>query len=219
MARETLIGDFGSFVDVSLGVELTSSESLVSGDWYLVTGVDVSSSGFDAGAEAGYLIRSDGGETLAGTDTCKLLTLTTLCDIQNWKLDFAKDDIEVTTLCDDQKKYLPAKSDVSGTSTGVFKIGITDTVGGIQNAFVDMVQASGTYAVNKLNDSSIYVQLVTQDSTEVGESEQFYFAPITFSTFSQGATSGEAQTYEAAFKVAPDEANGVKLAYYSFTHS
>lgn len=219
MARETLIGDFGSFVDVSLGPELVASETLVDTEWYLVTGIDATSSGFDANAEVGYLFRSDGTETLAGTDTCKLLTMTTLCDIQNWKLDFAKDDIEVTTLCDDQKKYLPAKSDVSGTSTGVFKIGITDAVGGIQNAFVDMVQASGTYTVNKLNDGSNYVKLVTQESTNSGESEQFYFAPITFSTFSQGATSGEAQTYEAAFKVAPDDTNGVKLAYYSYTHA
>ena len=218
MARETLIGDYGSFQTISLGTDLIVAEVLTLGEWYLPTVIDPST-GFDANAEVGYLFQSDGTETLVGSDVCKLLTMTTLCDIQNWKLDFTKDDIEVTTLCDSQKKYLPAKSDVAGSSTGVFKIGITDAVNGIQNAFVDIVQASGTYAINKLNDSSIYVKLITQEATDSGETEQFYFAPISFSTFGQGATSGEAQTFEASFKVAPDETNGVKLAYYSNTHA
>lgn len=218
MARATLVGDFGNFVKVTLGTEVSAAAVLDDGTWYLMTAVDDSSSGFGSNAEAGYLIRGDGVITLAGDDKAKPLSLTTLCDIQNWKLDFSKDEIEVTTLCDDQKKYLPGKSDVTGSSTGVFKIGTTDLDDGILNAFVDIVRASGTYSIDKLNDSSIYAQLVTQEKTDTGETEQFYFAPITFSTFNQGATVGEAQTFEAAFRIAPDETNNVKLAYYTYTH-
>lgn len=218
MARGRLIGDFGSFYTAVLGSEIIAAATLADGTWYLITAVDASSS-FGANAEVGYLIRGDGVITLTGDDKAKPLTLTELCDIQNWSLDFSKDEIEVTVLCDDQKKYLPGKSDVTGSSTGVYTIGVTDLDDGIQNAFVDIVRASGTYDIDKINDSAIYAQLVTQEDTTAGETEQFYFAPITFSTFSQGATVGEAQTFDAAFRIAPDTTNGVKLAYYTFTHS
>ena len=219
MARATLIGDYGKFVDVTLGAEVSSGTTLTADTWYLVTGIDDSASALPAGAEVGYLVRAAGTETLATGDTAKPLTLVNKCDIQNWNLQFTKDEIEVTTLCDDQKKYLGGKSDVTGSSTGVFKIGTTDGDDGLQNAFADIVQASGTYAVNKLNDEIKYALLVTQKDDTVGETEQFYFCPISFTSFSQGATIGEGQTFEAAFRIAPDETNGVKLAYYSYTHS
>lgn len=219
MAKETLQGDYGAFENITLGSEVSAATTLDADTWYLVTAVDASASAFPAGSEAGYLIRAAGTETLAGTDTAKPLTRTRLCDIQNWNMEFSKSEIDVTTLCDDQKKYLPGKSDVTGTSTGVFKIGITDAVNGIQNQFVDIVQASGTYAINKLNELTVYVFLVTQKDTDAGETEQFYFAPINFTTFGQGATEGEAQTFESGFRIAPDDTNGVKLAYYSYTHS
>jgi hypothetical protein len=219
MARVTLVGDYGNYYSVVLGAEVTATTTLTAGTWYLITAVDSSSSGFPAAAEAGYLIRGDGAILLAGTDTAKPLTLTAQCDIQNWSLDFSKDEIEVTTLCDDQKVYIPGKSDVTGSATGVFKIGTTDVDDGIQNSFVDIVRASGTYDIDKINDSIKYVWLETQDLQTTGESQQFYFAPITFSTFGQGAVVGEQQTFESAFRIAPDGTNGVKFAYYNYTHS
>ena len=218
MARVTLVGDFGSFFTGTFGAEIVALATLADGTWYLVTAVDASSA-FGANALPGYLIRGDGVITLVGDDTAKPLTLTELCDIQDWSLEFSKDEIEVTSLCDDQKVFLPGKSDVSGSANGVFKIGTTDLDDGIQNAFVDIVRASGTYDIDLINDSIVYVQLETQGLTTAGETQQFYFAPITFSTFGQGAVVGEKQGFTSAFKFSPDGTNGVKLAYYTYTHS
>lgn len=217
-AKTRLKGDYGKITTMTLGTEVSASTTLTEDTWYLVTAIDSSSSGFPSGATVGYLILSDGTETLAGDDKAKAVTFTDKCDIQSWKLDFSKDDIDVTTLCDNSKTYLPGDTDITGSATGVYKIGTTDEVGGIQNAFVDIVQASGTYAVNTINDDQIYLKLVTQEDTDNGETEQFYIMPVTFNTFNQGATRGEAQTFEAGFRLAPDDVNGVKFAYYSYTH-
>lgn len=219
MARDRLEGDYGKFVKAVLGAEVSSGTTLTDETWYLVTAIDGSSSGFPAGAQVGYLLRSGGTETLAGDDTAKPLTLTDLCDIQNWGMDFSKAEIDVTTLCDDQKKYLAGKTDITGSSTGVYTIGTTDANGGIQNNFVAIVEASGTYTIHEIDDGTLYVQLVTQKDDSAGETEQFYFAPITLTSFSQGATEGEAQTFDSSFRISPDETNGVKLAYYSYLHS
>jgi len=219
MAKTRLKGDYGKITTLTLGAEVSATTTLTEDVWYLVTAIDDSSSGFPAGATVGYFYRSDGSETLAGDDTCKPATFTDKCDIQNWKLDFSKDDIEITTLCDNTKTYLPGDTDITGSMTGVFKIGTTDTVGGIQNAFVPIVQASGTYAVNAINEDQIYLKLVTQEDTDTDETEQFYIVPATFNSFNQGATRGEAQTFDAGFRLAPDDVNGVEFAYYSYTHS
>lgn len=217
MAKDRLIGNDGKFVKATFGAEVSASTTLTADTLYLVTGVDTSSSGFPAGAEAGYLLYAAGTETLAGTDTAKPVTLVDLCDIQGWSINATKADIEVTTLCDSQKIYRVGKPDQTGTSTGVFKIGTTDLDGGIQNKFVDIVRvASASYQIDKLDDEPIYAQLITQKDTDSGETEQYYFAPIAFNSFSQGANVGdEAQTFEAGFRITTDATNNVKFAYYS----
>jgi hypothetical protein len=221
MAITTLKGEYGKLVTVTLGAEVTSGTTLTDETWYLVTGVDSSSSGLPSGAAVGYLLRSDGTEALAGDDAAKPLTKTDLCDIQSWNMDFSRADIDVTTLCDDQKRYLAGKTDVNGTLEGVFKIGTTDQDGGLLNKFVALVDAaSGSYDIDAIDDSAIYAELVTQKNTDAGETEQFYFAPLTINAFSQGASAGdEAQTFSSGFRISPDDTNGVKLAYYSYTHS
>ena len=220
MARVTLSGKMGKASSMALGVDIIVAATLDVGIWYLVKSIDASASALDAKAEVGYFFRALGTETLVGTDIVKAATFTDKCDIQAWSLEFTKEDIDVSSLCDKQGKvYIPGDTDISGSLTGIFKIGTTDAVGGIQNSFVDMVQDSGTYAVNKIVEEILYLRLLTQDSTTAGETEQFYLVPATLNSFNQGATRGEAQTFESGFKPTSDEDNGVKLAYYSHLHS
>ncbi len=220
MARITLSGKMGKASSATFGADLIASEELVDGKWYVVMSIDDSSSGLDANAVVGYMFRSDGTETLSGDDIVRLVTFVDKCDVQAWSLSFTKEDIDVSSLCDKQGKvFIPGDTDIEGSLTGIFKIGTTDAVGGIQNMFVDIVQASGTYAVNKILEEILYLRLLTQDSTNSGETEQFYLVPATLNSFNQGATRGEAQAFESGFKPTADEENGVKLAYYSYTHA
>ena len=220
MARVTLSGKHGKATGATFGADIIAAATLIDESWYLVKGIDASSSVLPTGAVVGYMFRSDGTETLVGDDIVKLATFVDKCDIQSWSLEFSKEDIDVSSLCDKQGKvYIPGDLDVTGNLSGVFKIGTTDAIAGIQNAFVDIVQASGTYAVNAIEEELLYLKLYTQDDTDTGETEQFYLVPAFFNSFNQGATRGEKQAFESGFKPTADEDNGVKLAYYSYEHT
>ena len=217
MARDRLIGDYGKLATGTLGVEETTT--FADGTYYIISGVDASSA-LNGTPEVGYLYRG-GGETLVGDDAGYPLTFTDKCDLQNWSLEFAKGEVDVTTLCDDQKVYKASKTDVTGSLEGVNTIGVTDADGGFQNNFIDIVkQSSSTYVINKIDDGLIYAFLYTQESTASGETESLYVAPIEITGFSQGASVGdEAQTFSTPFRLTTDSVNGVKPHYFQYEYA
>lgn len=219
MARDRLVGDYGKVVQAVYGSEVIAAGTLTSGTWYLITGVDGSSPAFNGSPEVGYLYRG-GGETLATDDKALPLTETDLCDIQGWSLSSEKGEIDVTSLCDDVTVYKLGKSDVSGSLTGVYTIGTTNIDDGIQNGFVDIVkQASSTYTISKINNSSIFVKLYTQKDTTSGETESFYYAPVVLNSFEHNVAQGEGQTFTSGFRITTDPTNNTKYQYVEYTHS
>jgi hypothetical protein len=207
MARTRLIGNYGKYASGALGAEV-STGTLTKDALYVVIKLGTSST-LPAGLEVGYIFKSDGTEDITSSlDVVKLLSLTDLCDIQSWSLDFTKDETEVTTLCSDQKEYLAGRADTSGSATGVFSVGTTDLDGGFVNKFVDIVRqadAGGAVTIDKIDDSNIFAILYKQDSQESGETETFYVMPATITSFSDSVSGSDAQSFTSAFRQAPND--------------
>ncbi len=216
MARERLIGFYGKYAQAVLGAEETAT-TLTADTYYVVTGLG--GTGIPAGAELGYVFLSNA-ETISGADAVKELTLTDLCDIQSWSMEFSKAEVDVTTLCDDQNKYLAGRDDVTGSVEGVYTIGVTDTDGGLANAFFDIVRqtgAGGAITIDHLDSEPIVAILYKQKLTDAGETEQFYIAPATVTSFSDSVSGADAQSFSSSFRIAPNDEINFQLV--SVTHT
>jgi len=213
MAKEKLVGYFGKFTKVDLGSDITSGSTLEEGELYLVKQIDDSASALPSGVEVGYTFMADGTETLATDDVVQKMTQTDLCDLTKWGLEFSSDEIDVTTLCDDSKKYIAGMVDITGSSEGIYAIGTTDQPGGFANAFVDIVDQAGkggTVSVSKIDNQPLVALLYKQKSDSVDETVEFYVAPITITSFSDGVSGSDAQSFSSAFRIAPS--NDIKLS-------
>lgn len=208
MAREKLIGYYGKFVRAALGTEKISTETLEANTYYLITGLD-SSTGFPSGAALKAVFNSGATpDTLVGDDKAKSIEMTAAGDIQSWAMDMSKAEIDVTTLDDDQNVYLGGRPDTTGSLEGIYKIGTTDVPGGLANTFSDInsqAGAGGDITVSTLNDDPIIVLLYLQKDDSSGETVEFYFAPVTITSFSANASGADAQAFTSAFRIAPND--------------
>ena len=207
MARTRLIGDFGKFATATIGADI-STGLLVDGTEYLVKVVG-SSSTLASGAEAGYLYTADGTEDITSSgDVVAEFTVTDSCDIQAWGMEFSSNSIDVTTLCDDQLVYEAGKADVTGSSEGTYTVGITDQDTGLARKFIDVVRQAGnggTVSISKIDNDSIYAFLVKQKDKSSGETYSTYVVPIIFTSFSDGVTIGDRQTFSSEFRLSKDD--------------
>ncbi len=207
MARDRLIGYYGKYSLATLGAEIDTG-TLTEDAYYVATEVG-SSSSLPAGIETKYVFQADGTEDITSSgDKVKELTFTDLCDVQKWSLDFSKAEVDVTTLCDDQNKYLAGRTDITGSVEGVYTIGTTDTNGGLANSFFDIVRqtdAGGAVTIDKIDGSPIVAILYKQKDTDTGETEQFYVAPATVTSFSDSVSGADAQAFSSSFRIAPNE--------------
>lgn len=209
-----LQGSDGKLVKVVLGTELEGDDSKdlstlgapAGTTKYQITAI-AETSVFAAGYEVGDIFWDDGSTLVLKTgDKVKPLAETDQCDVQNWGLEFSRDEIEVTTLCDNNKVYLGGKSDITGSLAGVFKIGTTDADGGFLNNFISIITDSigSSATINDIDQSDIYVELVKQKSETSGDIFEMYYAPIVITSFSDGAEEGSAQSFSANFRTADD---------------
>lgn len=207
MARERLVGDYGKYAQATIGSEV-STGTLTENALYVVVTVGGSST-LPPGVEAKYVFMADGTEDItASGDVVREFTIVDDCSMQGWSLSFTKDEGDVTTFCDNIKKYLVGKSDATGTANGVTTIGNTDADGGLANRFIDIVRQAGPGAsvtIDKVDDAAVYAFLYTQDDNSSGETEQYYLVPVSITSFNAGATVGaEGQTFDSGFRIAPD---------------
>jgi len=210
-----LQGSDGKLVKVTLGTELVGDGSKdldtlgapAGTTKYQISAMAASGSVFAAGYEVGDVFWDDG-ETLVMVvgDKCYPLSESDQCDVQSWSLDFSRDSVEVTTLCDDNKVYLAGKADITGSINGVFKIGTTDADGGFLNSFIDIYTDSigSSATINAIDQSDIYVELVKQKSETTGDIFEMYYAPVVITSFSDSAEEGSAQSFSANFRIADD---------------
>lgn len=222
MATKRLIGSYGKLTVGSFGEDLVAAEVLVAGEWYMIVAIDGTASIFPDGAVTGFMWKASGGETLATDDVCRLWTSEDMCDVQSWSMDWASNEVALTTFCDDYNVYAAGKVDITGSLEGVFTTGLTDLAGGFQNQFVDIVKQDDSettpddYVVNLAQGATMIAQLYTDKTGVVGEAETFYLVPMSLTGFSASAGGEDAQAFSSPFRVAVVE--GASMAFYSYTN-
>lgn len=212
MATKRLSDLDGTLRKASFGAEITGdgSTAIPSDGYYLVTAVATSGTQL-LGATAGYLVYLTTSDTPATGDDVKPVTFTDLCSVQNASVDFSKDELETTTLCDTQKVYETGRTDVTGSFDGIAVAG-SDEFLEIQNKFIDTsIQASGAVTISSSNDDIFYLYLETYagDATNSVRSQAYIF-PAVITSSSAGVSQGSAQTFSSGFRVTNDGVNGVK---------
>jgi hypothetical protein len=213
---QKLIGNDGTVFDVVKGTEASGDgATALSAGHYLITAVGDPTSGWPATSGAtgatqvgvGRVLEVlDGGTAITpeAGDSYVPLTLTELCDLGGWSLQFTSDEVEITGFCDDVKKYRAGKDDAQGSMTGVFRIGTTDKTDGIAIArtFIDIVEQDGGDSVDvyeKLKGAKI-VKLVLNKEGRPGDFYAIY-AGVELFGFDMGAEQGaNPQSFDSSFR-------------------
>lgn len=208
---------YADFLKGTKGTTITgdnSSTLLTAGTLYIVKTIDDVSSGLPTGVEAGYIFEALGTEVLTTEDSVIPFTTVKQCDIQNASLEFTKEEIDITTLCDEIKKYADGLPDASGSADGITTLGITDQVGGFLNKFVALVKQNATgdtVTVTDVDDSTYYLQLKINNAT--GEEQSSFFLPVKVLSTSATVSQGEAQTFSMTFR--PTEDDDLKIHLFN----
>jgi len=216
MAVKKLIGSDGSLWAGQYGPALVAAEILEANRAYKIVAIDETASVFPVGSEVGYLFDSGplGAQVLATNDSCMLFDGKELCDVQSWSLDFTKAEVDVTSLCSQNKEYRASKyDDITGGLEGIMTSGITDLDGSMLNQFVTIIHQEDdtTYTISPKEGIEIFVQLFTDTTEESGETTGYYFSPVVLTGFSGSAGGDDAQTFSTPFRIAPSD---VGLCYY-----
>ena len=188
---------------------------------HLITAV-AASTGFpapSAGAEIepGYLVFVRAGQVITPAigDNTRQLTLTRRCDITDFTMPFTADEIEVTTLCDEIKRYEKGKVDMQGTMNGITTIGETTGDNGFLNQFIDIVEQDGETSLDlyKKTEEVLFGYFRVNKDENIGD-EISVFLPINIFGTSVGAAQADAQTFATGFRIASFEDPLIKPALY-----
>ena len=203
MARERLTGNYGKLVTVELSDAVTSDP--VPEGWHKITSLVAAQTSFHESLEINDLIWSDG--TLSNTDGNEYQTLTETdqADVTNFSFEMSKEEIDVTTMTDDVKKYVAGKNDITGSIEGNFILGTTDSAGWVINNFLRVIEQTDgitSVTVKPIDDADLYLKGVLQKDTSSGEKETFVWSKITLTGSSLGAQMDEAQAFSGSFRVA-----------------
>lgn len=203
----------GKLVQGTLGtvIDGDSSTPLAAG-FYIAKVVLDTGSGLPTNQQAGYgFYASTASATTPATGESVIpIAFTDLCFTQNATIEFAKDEIEQTTLCDDVKVYSVGRSDVTGSFDGITTIGDATDEGtkAITKQFIDTVTQEanlGTVEITQISNDSIYLQLEVNKESTNGENTAFYFFPAVLTSYSAGVTQGDNQTLNSGFRIAADD--------------
>ncbi len=166
------------------------------------------SSTLPTNSEVGSYFFGDSTITPAIGDDVLPITFTKLCDVQGATFSLATDELEVTTLCDEVKKYALGRTDLTGTINGITKIGITDQAGNIINKFIKIITQTDdltSVTINEIDNSPLFLQLEINKESTTGENTAFYLLPVVLSSLEQGVAQGAAQTFTSSYRVTSDD--------------
>lgn len=200
-ALDRLVGADASLYKATWGTALAGSGTLASGTWYRVSTIS-GTTNYQTYYEVGDLILGNGQSVTAGY-TLVPATFSLVEDCNSFEISFARDEVEVTVLSDDVKKYRPGKTDMSGTIRGINFISQMKTAGSFLNRFIRTVSATAANAstFNPLYETELYGQFYVQDNTTTsGETHGFLFGQIEMYGYTIGATIADAQSWESGIR-------------------
>ncbi len=203
--KKRLIGRDGEVYAAAKGALIeggADAASLNADTYYIVKSVAATGSTLPAGIEPGYVIKGNAGITPAEGDSVIPLNLTKKCDVTNFSIEYSADEIDVTTLCDNERNYRAGFTDATGSIDGVTTLGVSEY---LANKFLPIVTQTGeTVEVSEINGEPLIVRLVLNKKTAGGDILS-YFAPIAITSYNLGAAVDDAQTYTGSFRNTPDD--------------
>lgn len=176
---------------------------LSKGIFYVPLTIAESESGFPEGVQVGRVFVGDGTSKPEEDDTYISLTLTSMCDVTSFSVEFSKDEIDITTLCDDMMKYASGFADATGTLEGITTLNLTESVIA-KFVSVQKQDAQGKITTIEQNDDILILALEVNEIDNTKADRAIFFTPATLNGYTIGASINEAQTYSSDFRIAQD---------------
>jgi len=202
-AKDRLVGSDATLMKASFGAEVSTGSSN-SGVWYKIEKKSANTV-FPAGYEVGDLFLGPGTPvTFSATNSARVATFTELVDVTSYTVEFNADEIEVTTLADDGKKYRKGKYDVTGTVEGINRVSEMQKQGSFINRFLRVVDATAgdVATLYDVNGDPLYCQFIIQkDNVTTTETFGFMFAQVELFGSSIGASVGDAQSWSSGLRL------------------
>lgn len=201
---DRLVGSDATIYRGSVAASPTATGSMVAGAIYKIATIS-GTAVFGTGFEVGDFYLGDAAKTLSAGNSAYLITATEAVDVSDFTLEFSSDEIEVTTLSDDVKKYRKGKTDLSGSMSGINFVSEMKKDNSILNRFLRTVTTTSAYVASAMNlvDTTdlIGVFYLQKDTTTVGETMAVMIAQIETFGYNLGAPIGDAQTWESGLRV------------------
>lgn len=176
---------------------------LTKGEFYVPSVIADTSSGLPANCQVGVPFVGDGTSQPTTNDKYYSITLTAQCDITSAGVEFEKDEIDITTLCDDIMKYAAGFTDATGTIEGITTLGKSEPF--IAKFVPVQVQSStGAITTTAQNDDTVLLVIELNKIDNTDANRALFVAPIIINSYNIEATINEAQTYTSGFRIAQD---------------
>ena len=206
MAIERLVGSDALLTTCSFGTPVTTGKA-TEGTLYKIvakSGNDV----FPAGYEVGDFWIGDGVATFSEDNSASVVTASTVAEVSSFSFDISADEIEVTVLADDQKKYRTGKKDVSGSIEGItFVTSLADGTS-LANRFFKIVNydGEGNSTLNPVNTDDLFIKAYLQKDDSEGETLVYMLAQVQLTSYNLGASVADAQSFTANVRLIGNDA-------------
>lgn len=154
---------------------------------------------FPAGFAVGDFWVGDGVATFSATNSASLVTESTVAEVSSFSFDISADEIEVTVLQDDQKKYRIGKKDVSGSIEGITFVTSLANGTSLANRFFKIVNVDDTYdsTIKAVATGDLFIKAYLQKDDSEGETLVYLLAQIQVTSYNLGASVADAQSFTA----------------------
>ncbi len=208
MAIDRLTGADATLYKYTPGTSALETGVATKGAFYKIASKTTSASIFGDFA-VGQLWMGDGTSEFTATDTAYLMAETLIEDCSSFNFELNADEIEVTVLKDQVKKYRKGKSDMSGTITGINFISEMRKKGSVLNRFLTVVTGKSEHStapvINDLESGDFYIKAYLNDETAVGETQAFLFGQVELFGYSLGAETSSAQSWSSGVRFIGDD--------------
>jgi len=206
MAIERLVGSDALLTTCSFGTPVETGTA-AEGTLYKI----VAKSGnnvFPDGYEVGDFWIGDGVATFSKTNSASVATASTVAEVSSFSFDISADEIEVTVLADDQKKYRIGKKDISGSIEGITFVTSLANGTSIANRFFKIVNydGEGNSTLNPVNTDELFIKAYLQKDGSEGETLVYMLAQIQLTSYNLGASVADAQSFTANVRLIGNDA-------------
>ena len=203
--RKRLVGKDGKVYRGVKGTEITGNgtTTLEKGKFYVATAIAETGSGFPQGVKVGRVFVGNGTSAPTENDRYFELTLISQCDVTSASVEFDNDEIDVTTLCDDIRKYRSGFTDASGSLEGLTTLDLTEST---ISKFVSVQKqdAQGAITVIEKNDDVLILAIELNKIDNSDADRAIFFTPAVLNGYNLEVAIDDAQTFTSDFRIAQD---------------